>query len=268
MNVAPDVEYRGVDASAGEEQTVFLVDDRTQSGEVQLLTGDQIPKDEAPPRVLPPGTLSQKGAPLPAAFFYTCGIPGCAECAFLLGKPFPLADVQGSCPLAPSCCCGGCCRRKVRCSAARWAFPFLSAFLVCTDYALCLSTLVVSLSTTACRPALSKQCSPPPHAAERNALAAAIQGYQSVTLEGLELLVAETPDGRLSLADSYIYDASLDIYARPEVENGLKLPSEALNYVSVPWVEEDHGEFLKYKKPVKRIKKVRLARGMPVDCAL
>lgn len=59
MDVAPDVEY--TEAEEEEETTVFLVDSKVQSGEVQELTGDQIPREAAPDRNLPPGTLTQLG---------------------------------------------------------------------------------------------------------------------------------------------------------------------------------------------------------------
>lgn len=73
---------------------------------------------------------------------------------------------------------------------------------------------------------LSDSHAPHVPAAERNQLAENIQGYQAVALEGVELLVAETPDGRLNLAESYIYDPALDIYARPEMATGVAVPDE------------------------------------------
>lgn len=98
------------------------------------------------------------------------------------------------------------------------------------------------------------------------------QGFQAFVLEGgdLELLVAETAEGRLSLADCYVYDPHAapppeqlppgaspgvtGVYSRPEVAAGV--PGEPLLFQALPWVERGSGDVFKRKDPVNNIKKV------------
>ncbi len=95
------------------------------------------------------------------------------------------------------------------------------------------------------------------------------QGFQAFVMEGgnLELLVAETMEGRLSLSDCYVYDPNASpppeqlpagaspgvtgVYSRPEVAAGV--PAEPLLFQALPWVERGSGEVFKHKDPINNV---------------
>ncbi|GIL48281.1 hypothetical protein Vafri_4928 [Volvox africanus] len=94
------------------------------------------------------------------------------------------------------------------------------------------------------------------------------QGFQAFALDGgdLELLVAETADGRLLLSDSYVAAkaASSDgsggggsaavQYSRPRVEG--EMPSEPLTFQAIPWTERGSSDMFKRKAATNKVKKV------------
>ncbi|GIL74711.1 hypothetical protein Vretimale_2359 [Volvox reticuliferus] len=93
------------------------------------------------------------------------------------------------------------------------------------------------------------------------------QGFQAFALDGgdLELLVAETADGRLLLSDSYVAAkaASPDgsgassatvQYSRPKLEG--EMPSEPLIFQAIPWTERGSSDMFKRKAATNKVKKV------------
>lgn len=80
------------------------------------------------------------------------------------------------------------------------------------------------------------------------------QGYQSFAMDGLEFMVAETADGKLDLADSYIFDSVADIFARPDVVGDI--PSGPCQYQTITWRRQVSGDFLKHKSAVRKMLKV------------
>jgi len=80
------------------------------------------------------------------------------------------------------------------------------------------------------------------------------QGYQAFEMDQLELLVAETADGKLDLADSYVFDAGAEVYARPTLGSGL--PSGPVPMQVIPWVERRSPDTLKQKPGLAKMRKV------------
>lgn len=72
-----------------------------------------------------------------------------------------------------------------------------------------------------------------------------------LTQDGVELLVAETIDGKLDLSDTFVFDASSEIYARPTVHG--KLPTQPVLMQCVPWLETKGGDVFKYKEPETKV---------------
>ncbi|GLI69444.1 hypothetical protein VaNZ11_014056 [Volvox africanus] len=102
---------------------------------------------------------------------------------------------------------------------------------------------------------------------EVSPLDASRQGFQAFALDGgdLELLVAETADGRLLLSDSYVAakgassdgsggDAAAVTYSRPQVEG--EMPSEPLTFQAISWTERGSSDMFKRKAAVNKVKKV------------
>ncbi|KAF5838119.1 hypothetical protein DUNSADRAFT_3369 [Dunaliella salina] len=80
------------------------------------------------------------------------------------------------------------------------------------------------------------------------------QGYQAFQMGKIEFLVAETPDGKIDLKDSFIFDEGYEMYARPEISG--ELPELPVMMQPIPWVERKSGDFLKQKAPYSQMKKV------------
>ncbi|GFR46313.1 hypothetical protein Agub_g7878 [Astrephomene gubernaculifera] len=89
------------------------------------------------------------------------------------------------------------------------------------------------------------------------------QGFQVFELDGgdLELLVAESSDGQLALADSYVATKGSGgaggeqmQYARPTLVG--PVPSAPAHYQVIPWAEQIGGDLFKFKESTQKIRKV------------
>ncbi|KAG2499515.1 hypothetical protein HYH03_002462 [Edaphochlamys debaryana] len=95
------------------------------------------------------------------------------------------------------------------------------------------------------------------------------QGFQSFAMDGgdWELLVAETADGRLALADSYVArgggegEGAQQSYSRPSVEEDV--PAEPLLFQVIPWVERGSSDLFKRRKSSAKVKKVFFVSLLP-----
>ena len=69
------------------------------------------------------------------------------------------------------------------------------------------------------------------------------------------MLVAETPDGRLDLADSYVFDLEAGLYARPGMSDKSvgDLPAGPLVFQCIPWVERKSADTLKRKDATAKV---------------
>eukprot|EP00879_Flechtneria_rotunda_P031281 GHRR01034157.1.p2 GENE.GHRR01034157.1~~GHRR01034157.1.p2 ORF type:complete len:115 (+),score=16.48 GHRR01034157.1:505-849(+) len=65
--------------------------------------------------------------------------------------------------------------------------------------------------------------------------------------DGIDLLVSETPDGRINLADCFILDRDEELFARPTVQEGI--PVEPRMYQLLPWEHTKTGDILKRIDP-------------------
>eukprot|EP00775_Hariotina_reticulata_P004865 gene4865-5110_t len=83
--------------------------------------------------------------------------------------------------------------------------------------------------------------------ADKAALASNRQGYAVFPMDGAELLVSETPDGRFNLADCFTLDIKSELFSRPTVEE--EVPSEPLMYQLLPWEHTKTGDSLKNIDP-------------------
>ncbi|KAG1674729.1 hypothetical protein FOA52_013564 [Chlamydomonas sp. UWO 241] len=80
------------------------------------------------------------------------------------------------------------------------------------------------------------------------------QGYQAFQMDGVDFLVAETPDGRINLSDAYYFDKAISMYARPVVKGDL--PAGPRHLQIIPWVERRSPDSLKGKEGMVKMKKV------------
>ncbi|MEW5304405.1 MAG: hypothetical protein WDW36_007016 [Sanguina aurantia] len=93
--------------------------------------------------------------------------------------------------------------------------------------------------------ALARQTSTAMMVTEHAPLAFNRQGYQSFVMDGVELLVSETADGRLNLADCYVFEADSSVYATPTIT--ADIPTEHATYQIVPLMQRINGDFMKQK---------------------
>lgn len=78
--------------------------------------------------------------------------------------------------------------------------------------------------------------------------------FMAFKMDGVELLVSETADGRLALADSYVYAPGDAYYMRPAMQGAV--PRQALHFSTMPWLEVNDGDELKNKPPSSKLKKM------------
>eukprot|EP00879_Flechtneria_rotunda_P022647 GHRR01023916.1.p1 GENE.GHRR01023916.1~~GHRR01023916.1.p1 ORF type:complete len:223 (+),score=77.35 GHRR01023916.1:1200-1868(+) len=82
---------------------------------------------------------------------------------------------------------------------------------------------------------------------DKEALTKNRQAYASFPMDGIDLLVSETPDGRINLADCFILDRDEELFARPTVQEGI--PVEPRMYQLLPWEHTKTGDILKRIDP-------------------
>lgn len=73
-------------------------------------------------------------------------------------------------------------------------------------------------------------------------------------MDGVELLVSETPDGLLSLKDCYVFEQGSNDYAEPSMEG--EFPQYHQRYQCIPWTEEYLGDTWARQEPWVKIKKM------------
>jgi len=85
--------------------------------------------------------------------------------------------------------------------------------------------------------------------------------YHVFELDGVDFLVAASPDGALNPADAYVFDAEAGVYSRPGGAPAADLPPGPAPYVAIPWESKFDGDTLYRKEASSKTLRVYLIKA-------